>query len=457
MFTLTFPEGCRQERRWISSVLFHEFLGIDHQVQFDHHASVRISAENKVLELPDVFFRMASVEWLSPKTLPSQPVKWWFLPATSNLDPKLISPFVPIIFGQPGFHANVGSASLGIDVFGSAFYMLSRYEEAVSKERDIHDRFPAKASLAFQEGFLDRPVIDEYVEILWSAMSHLWPQLKRRPKQYKMIVSCDVDYPLHPSAKSFNRMVRSTVGKVVHDRHPMAMLGPFKNYLSHRFGDWHRDPYYLAVDWIMDINEKAGNAVVFNFLPEITDPLFDDTCEITSGAVAAMMKRIDDRRHEIGLHPGYRSYQSVGTTLSGLSRLREALDKAHVKQNINGGRNHYLRWSTITPAVWNATGLRYDSTLGFADHTGFRCGTCMEFTMFDLHSRQPLEVKQQPLICMDCSVTSYMGYGFTNEALEHINKLNNAVREMKGRFSLLWHNSSLESLAARSLYCEVVK
>ena len=53
--------------------------------------------------------------------------------------------------------------------------MLSRYEEAVLLDRDDHDRFPATASIAYKTGFLDRPIIDEYVEILWVAMKRVWP------------------------------------------------------------------------------------------------------------------------------------------------------------------------------------------------------------------------------------------------------------------------------------------
>ncbi|WP_019143182.1 polysaccharide deacetylase family protein [Noviherbaspirillum massiliense] len=458
MFTVIFPEGCRQERNWISSVLLHEFLGIEHEVRFNRQSSVRLCADGKVLELPDIFFKYASSGWLTPETLPVQPLQWWFVPASNEFNPKLTAPFVPVIFGQPGFRAiDDTSAWLGLDIFGSGFFMLSRYEEAVRKERDLHDRFPAAASLAFQEGFLDRPVVDEYTEILWSAMLRLWPQLKRRARQFKVLVSCDVDYPCHPAAYSFHRMLRSTASKALHEHNPLRMLSPIRNYMANRFGDWRSDSYYLAVDWIMDVNEKAGNKVAFNFIPQITDPIFDDTSPITSAAVAEMMKKIDVRGHEIGLHPGYRSYQSIETTLSGLGRLCEVLRGAGIRQQICGGRNHYLRWSTKTPSVWDATGLRYDSTLSYADHVGFRCGTCTEFTMYDLDGRRPLQIKQKPLICMECTVSAYMGYGFTDAALEKMNKLKNAAREMKGSFSLLWHNSNLESASAKALYCEVIK
>ena len=67
-----------------------------------------------------------------------------------------------------------GGIQLGLDIFGSVFFMITRYEEVVKSDRDEYDRFPAAASLAYQEGFLDRPIVNEYLEILWTCMKRLW-------------------------------------------------------------------------------------------------------------------------------------------------------------------------------------------------------------------------------------------------------------------------------------------
>ena len=49
--------------------------------------------------------------------------------------------------------------------------MLTRYEELVVPDRGAHDRFPAAASVAVREGFLEIPIVDAYVELLWGALS----------------------------------------------------------------------------------------------------------------------------------------------------------------------------------------------------------------------------------------------------------------------------------------------
>ena len=58
--------------------------------------------------------------------------------------------------------------------------MLSRYEEAILKGRDKHDRFPSWISVADKGNFLERPIVNEYLEILWSCLSSLWNDLKRK-------------------------------------------------------------------------------------------------------------------------------------------------------------------------------------------------------------------------------------------------------------------------------------
>ena len=47
----------------------------------------------------------------------------------------------PIVFGEPGaaergWRRNAGELALVIDIFGSVFYLLTRYEEVVRRDRD---------------------------------------------------------------------------------------------------------------------------------------------------------------------------------------------------------------------------------------------------------------------------------------------------------------------------------
>src|SRR5690606_17510004 len=102
----------------------------------------------------------------------------------------------------------------GLDLFGSMFFMLSRYEEMVVKERDQHDRFSAKSSVAFKGEFLMRPIVNEYLEILWQLLSYLDNSLIRRERTFKTILTCDVDWPFNPINRSYNLFAKTLLSSV---------------------------------------------------------------------------------------------------------------------------------------------------------------------------------------------------------------------------------------------------
>lgn len=453
MFNVYMPDNCHNERAWICKVMLHEFLGLPYTLTFDHEATVRIKEGGRTLEVADVFLEQADRNWLSETTMPARPLRKWHC----ETDARLNDPVLPVLFGAPYWSCNGNNhCVIGTDIFGAAFFMLSRYEEAICGARDEHDRFPARRSVACQEDFLHRPIVDEYVEVLWAAISRLWPRTTRRRRTYKAVVSCDVDHPIHPAADSLIRMARTAARSMVDSQGWGSVLNLARNYVSAQTGDLRYDPYYSGVNWIMDVNEVKGNEVAFYFIPEITDRKYDDTCSIAALPVMKMMQRIHARGHEIGVHPGYHTYQSKERTHSALACLTQALARAKVQSDIHGGRNHYLRWSTSTPGIWSEAGLRYDSTLAYAEQAGFRCGTCHEYPMYDLHARRALSVRQRPLVCMECTIATYMGLGYTEAMLRKINELKNAVRAVDGNFSLLWHNSNLDGGLAREIYCEAI-
>ena len=196
------PTSYREEREYIIKILLETFLGLDYHIQVREitHTEICMETEKRLI-LPDVLFNFPKTKWLTAESLPKQPLERINC-GYSSLDLNLISRNLPVIYGEThkesgGLFRKIpnGGLELSIDIVGSAFFMLSRYEEIIKADRDEHNRFPATASLAYQEGFLERPIVDEYVEILWAAMSRLWPNLKRKQKAFSIQVSHDVDSP----------------------------------------------------------------------------------------------------------------------------------------------------------------------------------------------------------------------------------------------------------------------
>ena len=58
---------------------------------------------------------------------------------------------------------------------------------------------PGAAGADLKANFLDRPIVNEYLEILWSCIHSIWPDLERKEYKAKNFITCDVDLPFNPS------------------------------------------------------------------------------------------------------------------------------------------------------------------------------------------------------------------------------------------------------------------
>ena len=128
-------------------------------------------------------------------------------------------------------------------------------------------------------------------------------------------------------------------------------------------------------------------------------------------------------------------------------------DRKTVGQKIVEGREHYLRFEVpITWQVWENNGMKVDSTCGYADKEGFRCGTGNEFTVFNILTREKLKLKERPLIVMDCSLFDYNNNSY-DEAIKKVRKMTKLTKD----FTMLWHNSYIKHIKFYGDYIESIK
>ena len=170
------------------------------------------------------------------------------------------------------------------------------------------------------------------------------------------------------------------------------------------------------------------------------------------------MRRIHERGHEIGLHPSYNTFRNPSQIRREFDVLQRTADAENIRQERWGGRQHFLRWEAPTTwQAWEDAGLDYDSTLTFADNVGFRCGVCYEFPVFNLRTRRPLHLREQPLIVMEDTLLrrEYMNLPFS-DVWERVIRLRERCRAYDGTFTLLWHTHMLVDKKMAQLYNKLV-
>ncbi|MBX7245978.1 MAG: polysaccharide deacetylase family protein [Candidatus Sumerlaeaceae bacterium] len=330
-----------------------------------------------------------------------------------------------------GFRELVGFPSpkvavLGFDLIASAFWFLTRYEEYVNSTPDQHGRFLCEHSLAPPELY-DQPVVNRWFENLYSlileGLKIPKPAFTRRQT---VALTHDVDlmrkYRGLRGARRFmsdTLTMRSSAEEV---RHASMVLAGLR-----------RDPYD-SFDQLFQLKEKLGAQSTFFFMAGGKTG-HDCDYSLADSDVRQLMSRVRSNRDEIALHPSYETLTSPALIRSEAETLRKEMVKP-----LRGSRQHYLRFAV--PETWRAlvdAGIRYDSSLGFADRAGFRCGWSGCFHPFDLEKREVLPIIEIPLVVMDVSLAVYEKVP-AEQSLERLAHLLDASHTEGGAYVLLWHN-----------------
>jgi hypothetical protein len=347
---------------------------------------------------------------------------------------------------------------LRYDVIHLMFHMFCRSEEIYHSSPDNHGRFPAAAANAVSAEYLHRPVVDEWMHLLRQLTTLTWPGTKLVALDFTLQVSHDVDFPSRYALCSFRSYARAVAVDIVRHRRIVDVV---RSPIWRARGAFSLHPSDPAntFDWIMDVSEQHGLRSAFYFICGCTAPRFDAGYDITQPAMAELLLKIHNRGHEIGLHPSYGTYLSPELLNWEAEQLRSVCASLAINQASWGGRMHFLRWSQPDTLRWLAeAGLSYDATMTYADRAGFRCGTCIEYPAFDPVKCEILPVTVRPLVAMECSImdTAYMGLGTGAAAYEEFVRLKHACRAVGGTFSLLWHNTELNTPALKDLYRSVL-
>lgn len=417
------------EKRYIIDIILDEFLGLNYSLLFQEGIkNYKIILENgKKLIIKDHFFSKVEdkLGYLRFKNVPDKVlfVKNQFL----------VEDDIPVIYGDDELVINQDNIICGIDIFASSFFMLTRWEEYVNKVRDQHNRFPASASLTYKNNFLYRPVVNEYVEMLWNMLLKLRITQKRKRRKFEMVLTHDIDVPL--KYMTLTSGFREIIGDFI-KRRDLA-LG-FKNF-KHKFlfhTGFKKDPFD-TFDYLMNISERIGIKSYF-FLMDKGTSNYDNDYKINDKFLESVIQKINIRGHNIGFHPSYNTYNDKD-----LFGKEKTEIETRLGIQLKYGRQHYLRFEIPTTwQIWDDNNMEWDSTLSYGDKEGFRCGTCYEYSTFNFLTHKKLTIKERPLVVMDGSFVEYQLRISPIEMEEKINILLERCRKYRGLFVFLWHNSS---------------
>jgi len=312
--------------------------------------------------------------------------------------------------------------------------MLTRWEEIIEKDKDEHQRSKAKNSVASKWGFLHRPIVDEYVDLIWNCLVHLGYKGSRKQHSYELIITHDVDEIQKWDGSS--TATKTVAGDILKRKSLKLAQANLKQIKATKKG-LIRDPYDTFEE-LMDISDSKGVKSHFFFLHYGTHEN-DQNYTWDNPHVGEAIEKIKERGHHVGLHPSYNTFNQLDLLES---------EKAEFESRFNAdsttGRQHYLRFETPTTwQNWEDVGMKWDSTMYYSESLGFRCGTCREFPVFNVLTRQRLKLKELPMTFMDSSFFKRIEAGESDQLLSELKEYADVIKNHGGKFVLLWHTNYL--------------
>tara|TARA_B110000003_G_scaffold179972_1_gene179195 strand:+ start:7793 stop:9031 length:1239 start_codon:yes stop_codon:yes gene_type:complete len=329
----------------------------------------------------------------------------------------------------PCFFKAGENSNIPFDIFAASFYLISRYEEYLPHVRDIHERFTAEQSLAYRNGFLEKPLVDIWALKLREAIKERFPKYHFPKRQFNYISTIDVD---NAYAYKFKSLVR-TAGGFFNDFLKLQIRNLFDRLLV--ILRIKKDPYDIF-ERILALGKKNKIKVIFFFL--VADySTFDTNVSATKRQFRLLIKHIVDYA-SVGLHPSY--YTMKNSAL--LKKEKETLESiTNIPTTMS--RQHFLRFS-LPETYQNLIDLEIneDYSMGYASHVGFRASTSIPFYFFDLDFEIQTPLKVFPFALMDTTLNDYMGLT-PKQSLGRAKDLLKEVLKVKGTFITLFHNESL--------------
>lgn len=438
------------EKKYITDLIFNYWLGIEVELIFEpglKYFKITDGSDNKPqLKLPDVLFQTAESNWLKKESFPTLPL------AVVEMDSKVrsLKKHIPALYGTDSYEFDCR-----IDIIGSIFFLITRYEELDYDKLDEFERYNFIESVSYKGGFLQRPLANEYLEVLWGLLESTFPQLRRKERKFKTELSHDVDWPLSVNS-TLKKFFLNVGADLVYRKSPVTAVKRTIGKASSFFDKTYRWDPNNNFDYIMSINSQYGLKSCFNFITIDGEGGIDGNYNIHDPFFRQLLKDIHERGHEIGFHSSYYTLGNEDKTALEFQNLLNICNDLKIEQYSFGGRQHYLRWQNpITWDAWEKAGAAYDSSLSYEKAIGFRAGACYEYPVFDLLKRKSLKLIEKPLILMD--VTLFQHFKTEEQMLEAIRNICKICRYFNGNFNFLIHNNYIITPEQKRFYENILK
>jgi hypothetical protein len=217
-----------------------------------------------------------------------------------------------------------------------------------------------------------RPVVDDLVLAVLKAMD-----IPVKKTQFSCCISHDVDHMVNPDSRT-----RSVLSALKHGHINKSIF----DYTRH-FEDFTFLISNLKMEKVLYLHTGGNHP-------------YDGMKNMDEKGQCLFEKLINEAKalqYTIGLHPSFLTATNAELFLQEKEKI-----EAMVGTPITGSRQHFLHFDVQkTIGILESTGINEDSSLGYNEYIGYRCGTGASFYLFDLQHMKSSKVRERPMIWMD--------------------------------------------------------
>lgn len=424
MIQINCPNNNVPERTYAIDSLLADVLGCKHEdyvIQFrDDVKNYELCFDHDKLIIEDHFFNHYT-DSLSYLNLNNVPVSLgWF----HGLGQEL-----PILYGEDKFEKEDDTTVIGLDIFASTFFMLTRWEESLLGREEKGD-CDETLLFAVKQGLSHRPIVNEYAEFMRKLLPS---EIQFTSREYEVVLSHDVDGFITPSWK---RIVKDIMRQTVHGAPKNKILNlTWMEEIKYR----RTFPTgYSQFDLYTTLAEKYNIQEWFYFKvcgrgeTEATY-LFDDK---QTKEIVEKLKKKNNAKFVLGFHPSQNMFGNKQQWDKEVSRITTLLQE---KPTI--GRNHHLLYNHETLRMWESDteAPLHISNCVFHKRQGFRSGVCVPYRLFDLYQRRVMNLIEHPCQIMDTVIRYDEKVKSENERWLDVQSAIDFVKQYQGELVLTWH------------------
>ncbi|HRH57374.1 MAG TPA: hypothetical protein PLS10_06965 [Chitinophagales bacterium] len=392
--------------KYTADFIFSHYFGITYE--FTENPAVTVSPENFYINYSKQklanFFSIFQDDLLLEENVKAQKI------------------FVSREAEMPVFFQTTEHFDLKFDIFSCIFYLLSRYEEYLPHDKDVHGRYKSSNSILAKPEFNFSPVVEIWLSYFKEALLKIHSKLVFKNHQFEYVPTFDVD-------NAFKYLGRNW------KKHPPNFLNSdgIKTLIGNK-----KDEYDIFDNILNELMQYNLNPVFFFLLSDDGDN--NSNVSPYSKKYRALINRLSSL-YTTGIHPSYCSFEKNLIQ-------SEKKELQNLSKTITVSRQHFLKINF--PDYFrrlHESGVEIDYSLSYPDVVGFRAGFSREFYFFDIINNMSLPLLIQPSCWMDATYEYYQPKK-NIEIQQNFLTLFNQLKQINGKLVAIFHND----LLAKQIY-----